>query len=103
MAAATRHGILVKGGKFLEIGRRLNWVAFDKTGTLTNGRPEQTDFVPFGSMNPLTARELAASLAGRSDHPVSKAISRAAGKGRPDPPPCGRLHGPAGQRHKRRH
>ena len=80
MAAATRHGILVKGGKFLEIGRKLNWIAFDKTGTLTNGRPEQTDFVPFGSMNPLKARELAASLAGRSDHPVSRAISRAAEK-----------------------
>ena len=102
MAAATRHGILVKGGKFLEIGRKLNWIAFDKTGTLTNGRPEQTDFVPFGSMNPLKARELAASLAGRSD-PRFQGHQPRGRKGRSDPPPRGRLHGPAGQRHERRH
>jgi len=80
MRESGANGISVKGGKFLEIGRKLSWVAFDKTGTLTNGRPEQTDFVPFGGMNPQDAREIAASLAGRSDHPVSKAISRAAEK-----------------------
>jgi Cd2+/Zn2+-exporting ATPase len=80
LAAATRHGILVKGGLFLEQGRRLHWLALDKTGTLTHGKPEQTDFVMVGDMAPPAAASLAASLAARSDHPVSKAIAAEAAR-----------------------
>ncbi|WP_108095736.1 MULTISPECIES: heavy metal translocating P-type ATPase [unclassified Pseudomonas] len=76
LAAAARLGILVKGGVFLEMGRQLAWVALDKTGTLTHGRPQQTDVLLLGEQ-PL-ARALAASLAARSDHPVSQALARAA-------------------------
>ncbi|WP_172848539.1 hypothetical protein, partial [Burkholderia pseudomallei] len=36
-AAAARRGILVKGGVYLEQGRRLAWLALDKTGTITRG------------------------------------------------------------------
>ncbi len=78
MAAATRHGILVKGGLFLELGRRLRWLALDKTGTLTHGRPKQTDFVALDSSDEAAVVRLASSLAARSDHPVSKAIAEAA-------------------------
>lgn len=78
MAAATRHGILIKGGMFLEQGRLLKHLALDKTGTITWGKPLQTDFIITG--NEKQARSVAASLANRSDHPVSKAIARAAGK-----------------------
>ena len=39
MAAATRYGILIKGGMFLEQGRRLDCLALDKTSTLTHGKP----------------------------------------------------------------
>ncbi len=78
LAAATRHGLLIKGGAFLEEGRRLKYLALDKTGTLTKGRPEQTDFIVLGSDTPAQSRLLAAALAGRSDHPVSRAIARAA-------------------------
>ena len=79
MAAATRHGILIKGGLFLEQGRRLTRLALDKTGTLTHGRPQQTDLVLCASGSaPHRVTALAGSIAARSDHPVSKAIAAAA-------------------------
>ena len=86
LAAATRHGLLIKGGAFLEEGRKLKWIALDKTGTLTSGRPEQTDFLPLGSFDPAESRRLAAALASRSDHPVSLAIARAAAENAADWP-----------------
>lgn len=79
LAAAARHGILIKGGVYLEEGRKLAWLALDKTGTITHGKPVQTDFEALGDMVPEEARYLAASLASRSDHPVSHAIAEAAG------------------------
>ncbi len=78
LAAAARHGILIKGGVYLEEGRKLTWLALDKTGTITHGKPAQTDFKVLGSIDPEEARSLAASLASRSDHPVSHAIAVAA-------------------------
>lgn len=90
MAAATRAGILVKGGAYLELGRKLSCLALDKTGTLTHGTPVQTDrerlpwadagTAPHPPHSPDDAElvALAASLAGHSDHPVSRAISEAA-------------------------
>ncbi|SAK65969.1 heavy metal translocating P-type ATPase [Caballeronia ptereochthonis] len=81
LAAAARHGILVKGGSFLERGRQLRWLALDKTGTITHGKPVQTAFELLDqTLEPSRVRALAASLASRSDHPVSLAISRAARK-----------------------
>ena len=77
LAAASRHGILVKGGMFLEQGRLLTSLALDKTGTLTHGRPAQTDFLPLGDLAPEDCLRLAVALAVRSDHPVSKAIAGA--------------------------
>ncbi len=81
LAAAARHGILIKGGVYLEEGRKLAWLALDKTGTLTHGKPEQTDFESRGALDAVHCRSLAASLADRSDHPVSQAIARAANVG----------------------
>ena len=78
LAAAARKGILVKGGVYLEQGRKLKWLALDKTGTLTHGKPVQTDFAVLGNRLPENGQVLASSLAARSDHPVSQAIARAA-------------------------
>jgi Cd2+/Zn2+-exporting ATPase len=78
LAAATRYGILVKGGTFLEQGRLLTSLALDKTGTITHGKPRQTDFSPLGDMDPERALLVAAGIAARSDHPVSNAIAGAA-------------------------
>ncbi|RYG21251.1 MAG: HAD family hydrolase, partial [Burkholderiales bacterium] len=77
LAAAARRGILIKGGTYLEGARDLKVIALDKTGTITEGKPKLVDWTP---VQPQTDRErvaaLAATLAGRSDHPVSKAISQ---------------------------
>ena len=79
LAAAARHGILVKGGIYLEEGHKLRWLALDKTGTLTHGKPVQTDFISWGAADQAACRSFAASLAFRSDHPVSRAVAIAAG------------------------
>ncbi|EJL02604.1 cadmium-translocating P-type ATPase [Pseudomonas fluorescens Q2-87] len=78
LAAAARKGILVKGGVYLEGGYKLDYLALDKTGTITHGRPVQTDFVALDPAVASSAPALAASLATRSDHPVSRAIALAA-------------------------
>jgi Zn2+/Cd2+-exporting ATPase len=76
LAAAARHGILVKGGIYLELGRRLQAVALDKTGTLTLGTPQVTDVVLLpGGERGAPLRD-AASLAALSTHPVSRALVR---------------------------
>lgn len=71
LAAAARRGILVKGGAWLEQARGIRAVAFDKTGTITAGRPVLVGQAQFGGD---AATNVARALAGRSDHPVSKAI-----------------------------
>lgn len=74
LAAAARHGILVKGGVYLETGRKLRAVALDKTGTLTKGRPSLTDVLPFGAFPLDDGLRIAASLDDHSTHPVAKAL-----------------------------
>ena len=75
LARAARAGILVKGGVYLEQGAKLRCIALDKTGTITQGRPALTDIIPVDGTDQ-RALHLAASLAARSDHPVSTAITR---------------------------
>ncbi|EFF75805.1 heavy metal translocating P-type ATPase [Achromobacter piechaudii] len=80
LTAASRRGILVKGGVYLEEGRNLKWLALDKTGTLTHGKPVQTDLQDWDTSDATRhpATLIAASLAARSDHPVSLAVANAA-------------------------
>jgi len=78
LAAAARQGILVKGGVHLEVGRKITHLALDKTGTITHGKPVQTDYLALVEEESGRWRSVAASLASRSDHPVSQAINRAA-------------------------
>jgi Cd2+/Zn2+-exporting ATPase len=78
LAAAARKGILIKGGVYLEGGYKLDYLALDKTGTITHGKPVQTDYLALFPNMEDSAPALAASLAGRSDHPVSLAIANAA-------------------------
>ncbi|HSH49226.1 MAG TPA: heavy metal translocating P-type ATPase, partial [Halomonas sp.] len=90
LSAAARSGILIKGGRFLEQGHRLAWLALDKTGTLTRGEPALDNWFPIGATSEATsdaararlARQ-AAALAGGSNHPVSLAVHRALAAERP--------------------
>jgi Cd2+/Zn2+-exporting ATPase len=75
---AARHGILLKGGLFLEKTRRTKVVAFDKTGTLTIGRPMVTQIVPADGSREADVLSLAASIESLSEHPLGQAIVRRA-------------------------
>ncbi|KQB59784.1 MULTISPECIES: cation-translocating P-type ATPase [Acidovorax] len=75
LSAAARRGILIKGGTYLEEARLLKAIALDKTGTITEGRPKLVDWRVWGQADEASSRRAAASLAARSDHPVSKAIA----------------------------
>ena len=74
LAAAARRGILIKGGSYLEEGRKIRMVALDKTGTLTMGEPKVTDFVALDDTPKDRLLQLAASLDSPSEHPVASAI-----------------------------
>ncbi|MBC7604393.1 MAG: heavy metal translocating P-type ATPase [Ramlibacter sp.] len=75
LTAAARRGILIKGGTYLEEARNLKAVALDKTGTVTQGKPKLVDWRVWGDGDEAAVKQLAASLATRSDHPVSQAIA----------------------------
>ncbi|AVS68071.1 copper-translocating P-type ATPase [Paracidovorax avenae] len=83
LAAGARRGILIKGGQWLERARGVRAVAFDKTGTVTAGRPVLVGSERFGGDG---ATDVAAALAGRSDHPVSRAIAAGIGDAPADLP-----------------
>ncbi len=75
---ASKRGILVKGGKYIEAIGQIKAVAMDKTRTLTYGKPKVTDVIPFGE----TSREHLLACAGGiemySEHPLAQAIVDAA-------------------------
>lgn len=75
LAAAAKHGLLIKGGLYLELGHKLKAIAFDKTGTLTIGKPVVTDFVIIdSSSSDKRIMQLIASLDIHSEHPVANAV-----------------------------
>lgn len=74
IGAATRNGILVKGGAALEEMSRIGTIAMDKTGTLTMGRPSVTSIVPFGEHAPVEILRLAAAAERSSEHPLARAV-----------------------------
>ncbi len=74
LTAASRRGVLVKGGAHLEALARVRAVAFDKTGTLTWGRPEVTDVLPAPGRSSEEVLALASALEARSGHPIGQAV-----------------------------
>ncbi len=74
LSAAARHGVLVKGGAFLEAPARLRAFAFDKTGTLTHGRPAVVEVVALSGHDDREVLERLAALEANSEHPLAAAI-----------------------------
>jgi len=74
IGAATRRGILIKGGEPLEQLASVTTVAFDKTGTLTVGAPAVVAIEPFGATSESDLLATAASVEALSEHPVARAV-----------------------------
>ncbi|MCM2373509.1 heavy metal translocating P-type ATPase [Aporhodopirellula aestuarii] len=91
LTSAARHGVLIKGGVFIELPASLDAIAFDKTGTLTYGEPAVSQIIV--SSNGIAASSvdedellsIAAAIGSQSSHPLSLAIVNYA-RDRPLPP-----------------
>ncbi len=79
IGGASRQGILVKGGSYLEVLARTETVVFDKTGTLTKGVFQVTAVHPEQGTE-AELLELAALAEAYSDHPISRSLKTAYGK-----------------------
>jgi Cd2+/Zn2+-exporting ATPase len=79
IGAASRRGILVKGGNYLDALRNVDTVVFDKTGTLTKGAFAVTEIVPSGGFSSGALLELAAYAESGSNHPIAASIQKARG------------------------
>ena len=74
----AKHGVLIKGGKYIETLARADVLLIDKTGTLTLGKPVVTDVISLNGMDELTLLSYAASADRYSEHPLADALRRAA-------------------------
>ena len=78
IGAATRAGLVIKGGAALEALATVNTVALDKTGTLTRNKPTVVDTVAINGHTNDELLALAAALEANSDHPLAAAITACA-------------------------
>lgn len=75
LGRASKQGILVKGGRTLEVFAGIDTIVFDKTGTLTTGRLTVSD-VHVSGISEETAKAVIRSLEQYSSHPIAKALLR---------------------------
>lgn len=79
LTSAARNGVLIKGGRFLDMAAHLKALAFDKTGTLTTGQLKVVQVLPQGDHSREEVVEIAASLEKYSEHPIARAIAKLGG------------------------
>ena len=81
---ASRKGVLIKGGIYLEALAQLKVLAMDKTGTITQGQPDVVAVHSVDGTSEGDLLQLAAAVEQRSEHPLARAIvNRAAQHGHP--------------------
>ncbi|MFS0718924.1 cation-translocating P-type ATPase [Arthrobacter sp. 1P04PC] len=78
VGAASRIGVLIKGGGALETLGKIRTIALDKTGTLTRNKPAVIEVAATGTATREHVLALAAGLEARSEHPLARAILAAA-------------------------
>ncbi|MBE0447766.1 MAG: cadmium-translocating P-type ATPase [Actinobacteria bacterium] len=74
IGAASKNGVLIKGGSHLEVAGQVSSIVFDKTGTLTSGQLEVTDIVPLNGYSEDEIIKITSALESKSEHPVADAI-----------------------------
>ncbi len=74
VGASARRGLLIKGGKYLELLARADVLLVDKTGTLTLGQPQVTDVIPLNGLTRAEILSLVASAERYSEHPLAAAV-----------------------------
>ena len=74
IGAASRLGILFKGGNYLDAITKINTVVFDKTGTLTKGTFDVQACKSAGDISEEELVKLIASVESDSTHPIAKAV-----------------------------
>ncbi len=77
IGAASKCGVLIKGGKFLEALAAADTMVFDKTGTLTKGKLKIDKIVPYNNYSADEVLALAAACEKNSSHPIARAITAA--------------------------
>lgn len=77
IGVASREGILIKGGNYLEAVADLETVVFDKTGTLTQGVFKITEIAPENGVSEAILLETAAHAEQMSNHPIAESIKNA--------------------------
>ena len=75
IGAASKKGVLIKGGRYLEALAAADTVLFDKTGTLTEGQPKVTEVRAYRGYSEDEVLRLAAGCERNSAHPIAKAIT----------------------------
>jgi len=78
IGAGAKHGLLIKGGRYLELLAKADTVLIDKTGTLTTGKPRLVDVIPLNGMSKERLLALAASAERYSEHPLAEAVRQGA-------------------------
>ena len=77
---AAENGILIKSAQSLELMGRVDTVVLDKTGTVTQGKPRLTDCLAASDVTEEELLCVAASVEQPSEHPLSRAVTEAAGE-----------------------
>lgn len=78
IGAGAKHGILIKGGNYLETLTETELVVFDKTGTLTTGKFNVGEVLPENAFKSQHVLEFAAAAESGSTHPIAKSVSESA-------------------------